>query len=157
MQVRLRHAFAAFLLLASSTALGATMTQHATGQFDVKVTPDGQPDTGEGSVLGRMILEKTFHGGLEGPSKGTMLTASSAGTPGSAAYAAVERFTGTVNGKKGSFALVHRGTMSAAGQEMIIGIVPDSGSGELKGIAGTFTISIAKDGTHSYDLAYTLP
>ena len=133
------------------------MTHHATGQFDVKIAPEGQPDTGDGSALGRMSLEKTFRGGLEGPSKGTMLTASSTGTPGSAAYAAVERFTGTVDGKKGSFALVHRGTMSAAGQEMIISIVPDSGSGELKGIAGSLTITVAKDGTHHYDLAYTLP
>jgi hypothetical protein len=133
------------------------MTHHATGQFDVKVTPDGQPETGDGSEFGRMTLEKNYHGGLEGPAKGTMLTASSTGTPGSAAYAAVERFTGTVDGKKGSFALVHRGTMSAAGQEMAISIVPDSGSGELKGIAGNLTVKIAKDGTHTYDLAYTLP
>ena len=134
------------------------MTRHATGQFDVKVAPEGQPDPGDGSVLGRMSLEKTYHGGLDGPSKGTMLTASSTGTEGSAAYAAVERFTGTLDGKKGSFALVHRGTMSsAAGQAMNISIVPDSGSGELKGISGELKIIIAKDGTHGYDLAYTLP
>lgn len=157
MQSRLRHCCAAMLVLATSTALGATVTHHATGQFDVKITPDGQPDTSEGSVLGRYTLEKSYHGGLDGPSKGTMLTAGSTAKQGSAAYAAVERFSGTVDGKKGSFALVHRGTMSAAGQEMLISIVPDSGSGELKGIAGNLSIKIAKDGTHSYDLSYTLP
>ncbi len=133
------------------------MTHHATGPFDVKVAPDGQPDTGDGSALGRMTLEKTYHGSLDGTGKGTMLTAGSTGTPGSAAYAAVERFTGTLDGKKGSFALVHRGTMSAAGQELMIDIVPDTGSGQLKGIAGSLKISIAKDGAHTYDLAYTLP
>lgn len=133
------------------------MTHHATGQFDVKIAPEGQPDTGEGSVLGQYTLEKTYRGGLDGPSKGSMLTAGSTSTQGSAAYAAVERFTGTVDGKKGSFAMVHRGTMSAAGQHMMISIVPDSGSGELKGIAGELSIKVAKDGTHSYDLAYTLP
>lgn len=133
------------------------MTHHATGQFDVKISPSGEPDTGEGSVLGRYTIEKAYHGGLDGPSKGIMVTAGSTSTPGSAAYAAVERFTGAVGGKKGSFAMVHRGTMSAAGQHMMIDIVPDSGAGDLKGIAGSLTITIAKDGTHSYDLAYTLP
>lgn len=144
-------------LMFHPTVQGASMTQHARGSFEVKITPEGQPDTGDGSALGRMSLEKTFAGQMEGASKGTMLTAGSTGVKGSAAYAAVERFTGTVNGRKGSFALVHRGVMSAAGQELNITIVPDTGSGELTGIAGSFSITIDKTGGHTYDLAYTLP
>lgn len=132
------------------------MTTHARGRFDVTIAPAGQPDQGDGSALGQMSLEKHFHGALDGTSKGTMLTAGSTGTPGSAAYVAVERVTATLGGKKGSFALVHRGIMSAAGQELLITIVPDSGSGQLTGIAGSLSITIDK-GEHSYDLAYTVP
>ncbi|SFW32842.1 DUF3224 domain-containing protein [Luteibacter sp. UNCMF366Tsu5.1] len=130
---------------------------HAHGTFDVSITPAGAPDEGEGSVLGSMALAKVFHGEWEGTSKGTMLTASSSGTTGSAAYVAVERFTGTLGGRIGSFALVHRGVMSSAGRELTIGIVPDSGTGQLQGIAGRLSIDIAKDGTHHYDLDYSLP
>lgn len=133
------------------------MSQHAQGSFEVKIAPEGQPDGRDGSALGRMSLEKTFQGDMEGTSKGTMLTAGSTGVKGSAAYTAVERFTGTVHGRHGSFALVHRGVMSAAGQALDITIVPDTGSGELTGIAGTFAIAIDKAGGHTYDLAYTLP
>ncbi|WP_036111855.1 MULTISPECIES: DUF3224 domain-containing protein [Luteibacter] len=133
------------------------MTQHADGSFEVKIAPDGAVDADDGSALGRMSLEKTFYGGMEGTSKGTMLTAGSTSVQGSAAYAAVERFTGSVNGRAGSFALVHRGVMSAAGQELLITIVPDTGSRELTGITGTFSITIDNAGGHTYDLAYTLP
>jgi hypothetical protein len=103
-----------------------------------------------------MARAKVFHGAWQGTSKGSMLTASSAGTPGSAAYVAVERFTGSLDGRQGSFALVHRGVMSASGRELTVSIVHDSGSGELQGIAGRLSIDI-QDGTHHYDLEYTLP
>lgn len=129
---------------------------HAHGTFEVTITPSGAPDEGEGSVLGSMALAKVFHGTWRGTSKGSMLTASSTGTPGSAAYVAVERFTGSLDGRQGSFALVHRGVMSASGRELTIGIVPDSGTGELQGIAGRLSIDI-RDGTHHYALDYTLP
>ncbi|SEM20429.1 Protein of unknown function [Luteibacter sp. UNCMF331Sha3.1] len=144
------------LILCQSIAYGYPMSQHARGTFDVAIAPVGTPDVGEGSALGTMTLSKTFHGVVDGTSKGTMLTAGSTGTPGSAAYVAVERFQGTVDGRKGGFALVHRGVMSARGQDLVITIVPDSGSGELKGIAGSLGIEV-KDGKHFYDLEYTLP
>jgi len=144
------------LILCQSIAYGYPMSQHARGTFDVAIKPSGTSDTGEGSALGAMSLDKTFHGAVDGTSKGTMLTAGSTGTPGSAAYVAVERFQGAVDGRKGSFALVHRGVMSARGQDLLITIVPDSGSGALTGIAGSLSIEI-KDGKHFYDLEYTLP
>ena len=133
------------------------MSSHAQGPFEVSLTPAGAPDEGEGSALGSLTIAKVFHGDLEGTSKGTMLTASSTATPGSAAYVAVERVSGTLAGRQGSFALVHRGVMSGDKRDLVITIVPDSGGGELKGIAGSMTIAIAEGGAHSYDLDYTLP
>ena len=146
-------------IAAAQTALTSTpgalaMTLHAKGPFDVKMAPQDQ-DVGEGSTLGRMSLDKVFHGDLEATGKGQMLTAS-ADTPGSAAYVAVERVTGTLHGKTGSFALVHRGVMRGAERKLSVEIVPDSGGGALKGIAGSLAIEIV-DGKHLYDLQYTLP
>lgn len=152
----LRRGVLGALILCHSIAWGYPMSQHAKGSFDVALSPDGTADSGEGSDLGRMTIAKTFHGDLEGTSRGSMLTASSKGTPGSAAYVAVERFEGTLAGRKGSFALVHRGVMSGAGRELQITVVPDSGSGQLAGISGTMTLDLS-GGAHRYDLTYALP
>lgn len=133
----------------------APVTMHASGEFSVQVTPDGENDKAEGSTLGRMLLSKQLHGDIEGTSKGQMLTAGT-DVKGSGAYVAMERITGTVKGRSGSFALQHSGTMSAAGLFLNIAIVPDSGSGQLTGIAGKMNITVA-GGKHSYDLEYTLP
>jgi hypothetical protein len=139
---------------AGTTTKGVPVTTHAKGTFDVKVTPQGDPDQAEGSTLGRMALDKQFHGDLEGTGKGQMLTAGS--ESGSAVYVAIERVTCTLQGKKGSFVLVHRGAMTKESQELIITVMPDSGSGELKGIAGKLAIEIT-GGKHFYDFEYTLP
>jgi len=152
----LRRSVLVALILSHSIAYGYPMSQQAHGSFDVTMTPSGKPDERDGSALGAMTLAKVFHGDLDGTSAGSMLTASSTATPGSAAYVAVERFEGTLGGRKGAFALVHRGVMSAAGRDLSITIVPDSGSGDLKGISGTLTIDI-RDGKHFYDLSYALP
>lgn len=133
------------------------MNHTAQGTFDVSLAPSSEADNGEGSALGTLTLVKRYHGPLDAESRGQMLTASSNDVKGSAAYVAVERLTGTLDGRTGSFALVHRGIMSAAGRELRIDVVPDSGSGELKGIAGTLEIAIASDGAHNYTLTYTLP
>ena len=139
----------------TATQKGAEMTKHATGTFEVKVTPDPPEDKAEGSTLGRMSLDKQFHGDLEGTSKGQMLTAGTE-VKGSAAYVAIERVTGTLNGRKGSFVLQHSGTMSKGSLQMSVTVVPDSGSGQLAGLAGKMTITAA-EGKHSYDFEYTLP
>jgi hypothetical protein len=128
------------------------MTTHARGSFDVALIPQAE-DSGEGASLGRYSIDKQFHGDLEGTSKGEML---SAGTPsGSAVYVAIERVKGSLHGRSGTFALVHHGTMTRATQELAISVVPDSGTGELAGLSGTMSISIA-DGAHSYDFEYQL-
>lgn len=165
MNLRTLTIVAACLILTISTAAQtakkgtATMTL-ATGTFEVKITPQSE-DKGEGSALGstlgRLSLDKQYHGDLEGAAKGEMLYASSTGVQGSGSYVAVERVTGKLHGKSGSFALAHKGTMSGGNQQMDITIVPDSGSGELVGISGTVKILITADGKHSYELEYALP
>jgi hypothetical protein len=131
---------------------------HAAGPFEVKVTP--QPDDKVGDpTIGRLSLEKTYHGDLEATSKGEMLTASTE-VKGSGAYVAIERVSGTLRTpkgpRKGSFALQHGGTMTQGVPELHVTVVPDSATGELVGLTGKMVINIA-DGKHSYDLEYTLP
>ena len=131
------------------------MTAHATGDFAVKLNPDGDLDKAEGATLGRMTIDKQFHGDLEGTSRGQMLTAMT-DVKGSAGYVAIERITGPLQGRTGSFVMQHSGTISVAGPVQSITIVPDSGTGQLVGISGQMIIKIA-DGKHSYDLEYKLP
>jgi hypothetical protein len=132
----------------------APVTNHAAGPFDVKLTP--QDDKSADAPLARMIIDKQFHGDLEATSKGQMLAAST-DVKGSAGYVAIERVTGALQGRAGSFVLQHSGTMTRGTPQLSITVVPDSGTGELAGIAGRMTINIAADGKHSYDFEYTLP
>ena len=125
------------------------------GTFDVKVIPQGTADTADGIALGRMSIDKQFHGDLEAASKGEMLT-SSLESNGSAAYVAIERVIGTLNGRKGSFALMHQGTMNKVSQKLTVTVVPDSGTGELTGLSGTMTITIVEK-KHFYEFSYELP
>jgi hypothetical protein len=128
------------------------MTHHAHGTFTVSVQPLSPPPA-EG--LSRFSIDKQIHGDLEAATKGEML---SGGDPkqGTAGYVAIEVVTGTLAGRHGSFALQHSATMDASGLKMSVIVVPGSGTGELKGIQGTFTIH-NENGQHSYDFEYTLP
>ena len=130
------------------------MTTHAIGTFEVKLNPLVSDTPAEGSALGRLSIEKKWHGDLEGVSKGEMLTAGS-NVKNSAGYVAIERVTGVLQGKTGTFALQHSGTMNRGAPTLIITVVPDSGTGELVGLSGTLMINIT-DGKHSYDFEYTL-
>ena len=130
------------------------MPSRATGTFEVKLNPHPAYNTTDGALLGRMSIDKQFHGDLDGTSKGEMLTAMSS-VKNSAGYVAVERVTGTLNGKSGSFALQHSGTMNRGAPSLTINVVPDSGTGQLEGLTGTMAIDIA-DGKHSYLFEYTL-
>jgi len=131
------------------------VTMHASGTFEVKLAPQGQGDSVEGSALGRMSIDKQYQGDLEGIGKGEMLTAMTA-TGGSAGYVAAERVTGTLGGRTGTFVLLHRGVMTRGQQDLMITVVPDSATGQLAGLAGTMTITIT-DGKHFYQLDYALP
>jgi len=128
------------------------MTSRATGHFDVKMIPQ---DDKLGDGISRMLLEKQYHGELDGTSKGQMLTTGSSKSSG--VYVAIETFTGTLQGKTGGFSLHHTGVMTKSTPQLTISVVPDSGTGELKGISGAMNITIAPDGKHSYNFEYTLP
>jgi Protein of unknown function (DUF3224) len=131
------------------------MTQHATGPFDVKLTPLDPAFKAEDNTLGRMSIDKQYHGDLEATSKGEMLTAGTF-VKGSAGYVAIERVSGALGGRSGTFILQHNATMTRGTPQLNIIVVPDSGTGQLSGLTGTMNIIIA-NGKHSYDFTYSLP
>jgi hypothetical protein len=132
------------------------MSEHAAGVFDVKVVPQ-KPDTqiARAANLSRLTIDKRFHGDLEGISKGEML-ATQTDVPGSAGYVAFERVTGTLKGHAGSFVLQHSATMTRGTSAATITVVPDSGTGELRGLSGRMSITVASDGGHSYEFEFTI-
>jgi hypothetical protein len=131
----------------------AVVMNHAKGTFEVKLNPQVDDKVGDPTV-GRLSVEKQFHGDLEGTSKGQMLAVSS-DVKGSAGYVAMERVSGTLNGHSGTFALQHSGTMTRGVPQLSVTVVPDSGTGHLVGLAGKMTIDIV-DGKHFYEFEYTL-
>jgi hypothetical protein len=132
------------------------MMIHASGTFEVKIIPQ-KPDNkeAESANLGRMSIDKQFCGDLEATSKGEMLSAATE-VKGSAGYVAIERVSGTLHGRSGTFILQHSGTMTRTAPQLSVTVVPDSGTGQLVGLAGKMTIKIA-DGKHFYEFDYTLP
>jgi len=126
------------------------MTQRATGSFEVELKP--QPSD---EFIARMSSDKKFKGDLDAESKGQMLSAATE-VEGSAGYVAMERVTGSLRGRRGTFVLQHSGTMNRGAQHLTIRVVPDSGTGELVGLSGTMKVTIT-DGKHSYEIDYSLP
>jgi Protein of unknown function (DUF3224) len=142
------------ILSALTLAVAIMQTPHrATGTFDVKLAP--QTDTAADPSLGRLSIDKVFHGDLDGTSRGQMLTAGTA-VKDSAGYVAIEKVTGALGGRTGTFVLQHSATMTRGAGQLTIVVVPDSGTDQLIGLAGRMTITI--DGArHSYEFEYTLP
>ena len=131
------------------------MSSHAAGTFDVTMSPEPKYETADGGiVLGRLALTKQFHGELEASSVVQMLSAGTA-TKGSAGYVAIERVEGRLGARAGTFVLQHSGTMNRGEASLSVSVVPDSGTGELAGLAGRMTIDIV-DGKHFYAFDYTL-
>jgi len=159
--MRPHHLLAAALALAGAAATALDkeppMTSHtAAGPFDVKLAPQPLSAIAGGSGLGRMSLDKRFHGALEATSTGEML---SFGNPasGSAGYVAMETVHGTLDGRVGSFALQHSSTIAGGVPAQSITVVPGSGTDALAGLAGRMVVEIAPGGAHSYRFEYTLP
>lgn len=128
--------------------------QHATGTFEVSVTPADPEVKAAGLGLSRYTLTKTFSGGMSGSGVGQMLAGGPSEQVGT--YVALERFVGTLDGREGAFLLAHRGDMDAEGFTLSITVAPGSGTGELTGITGDFALTIV-GGEHRYDLSYRLP
>jgi len=151
--------YAAWMACAQVSGSGAAkkesaMQGHASGPFDVKLSP--QDDKSGDTALGRMTIDKQFHGDLEATSKGQMLSAVTQ-TKGSAGYVAIEKVSGKLHGRTGTFVLQHNATMTRGAPDLNIIVVPDSGTGELTGITGKMIIRIESGGKHFYDFEYTLP
>ena len=127
---------------------------NANGTFEVKLAPQPPDDNAADAVPGRMLIDKQFHGDLEGVSKGQMLATMTA-VEGSAGYVAIERVSGTLRGRSGSFILQHSSTMARGVPQQSIIVIPDSGTDQLVGLSGRMTIRIA-DGKHYYEFEYTL-
>ena len=127
----------------------------ATGTFDVKITPQASDLAPEGPNLGRLSLDKQFQGDLIATAKGEMITAAGLAVKESAAYSAVERISGSLHGKKGSFACQHTGIMNRGTPSLTITVVPDSGTGELAGLTGKMDI-IIEGKLHNYVLDYEI-
>ena len=129
------------------------MTTRAAGAFDVKLIPQAPPDPDD-APIGRMLLDKQFHGPLEATSKGEMLAAGT-DVKGSAGYVAMERVSGTLDGRRGTFVLQHSGTMNRGAASLSVTVVPDSGTGELTGLTGSMTIDTT-GGKHAYVFDYEI-
>jgi hypothetical protein len=131
-------------------------SRFATGPFDARLAPQTLSAVAEHSGLGRMSLDKRFHGALEATSTGEMISFRSAGY-GSAGYVAMETVRGTLDGRAGSFVLQHSSTLTRGEPTQSITVVPDSGTDALVGLAGRMVVDIAPGGAHSYRFEYTLP
>lgn len=126
-----------------------------TGRFDLTLTPQAPAPGLESAQLGRQIFDKQFQGDLDARSLGEMLSAQGTAA-GSAGYVAIERVTGALQGKKGSFVLMHTGTMARGVRQLTVQVVPDSGTQELTGLSGQMDIQIT-NGQHFYSFEFTLP
>jgi hypothetical protein len=163
---RMMAAALSLILIAAPPAPGTPLTtapdaekavalmKQAKGSFEVKVTPITLTDPMDTGGFGRLALAKTFHGDLTGTSVGMMLASTDAAQT-SGGYVALEQVTGTLQGKTGSFTLMHNGTMTPQSMEMRIMVVPASGTDELEGIAGTFKI-IIEGKKHFWEFEYSL-
>jgi hypothetical protein len=129
-------------------------TMHANGTFEVKLTPQTAAPGIETANLGRRTIDKHFHGELDAHSLGEMIGVLTA-VPGSGGYVAMERVSGRLNGKHGTFLLQHNATMNRGTPQMSVAVVPDSGTDELTGLGGAMTIQI-ENGQHFYRFDYSL-
>jgi hypothetical protein len=166
MRVRFRAA-AAITMMSLALAMSVAAQKethmsmiHAKGSFDVKMVPAEASDFEKANDIARFTSDKTWHGDFEGVSHVEMITGSTAST-GSMAYVAIERMTGKLNGRQGSFTFAHRASMmkgdSASAGELSITVVPNSGTGELTGLTGSLTIHIDGQGKHTWTFDYSLP
>ncbi|HET9792672.1 MAG TPA: DUF3224 domain-containing protein [Candidatus Angelobacter sp.] len=129
---------------------------HASGPFDVKLAPQPADDKTNDPLLGRMTIDKHDHGELEATATGLMLSGGDYKS-GSAGYVAMEKVSGTLQGRAGTFMLQHSGILNKGAQQLSITIVPGSGTGQLTGISGKMDVKIKEGGKHFYELEYTLP
>lgn len=126
----------------------------ATGTFEITMNAQPPYDTAEGTTLGRASFDKTFHGDLQGQGRVEMLSALTS-VQGSAAYVALERITGALAGREGSFIVLHTGVMERGKPTLSVTVVPDSASGGLRGLGGKLEIQVIEK-QHHYTFDYEI-
>jgi hypothetical protein len=160
MRVRFAVVVAVMGLALSVAAQKETHVVHAKGSFDVKMIPAEPTDFEKANDISRFTSDKTWHGDFEGVSHVEMMTGSTAST-GSMAYVAIERMTGKLNGRQGSFTFAHRASMmkgdAPSAGELSVTVIPNSGTRELTGLAGLLMIQIDAQGKHTWSFDYSLP
>ncbi|HSZ61223.1 MAG TPA: DUF3224 domain-containing protein [Terriglobales bacterium] len=165
MRVRFAVATAVMSLALNATAQTVAVQKemhvlHAKGSFDIKMTPAEATEFEKANDIARLTSEKTWHGDFEGVSHGEMITGSTAST-GSMAYVAIERMTGKLNGRQGSFTFAHRASMmkgdAPSAGDLSVTVIPNSGTGELIGLTGSLMIQIDAQGKHTWTFDYSLP
>lgn len=129
------------------------MSTHAAGTFEIESWDEQPYEEQDGTRLTRTRLTKTFSGDVEGESAAELLMAYGS-EEGSAAYVGLERVTGSVHGRSGSFVLRHSAVMERGEGSSSLDVVPDSGTGELRGLRGEASISVEPGGGHSFTLEY---
>lgn len=130
------------------------MNRIAEGPFEVKLSPQPLHEEAAG-LFGRMAIDKRFRGDLDAASRGEMLAGGTA-VQGSAGYVAFEKVQGVLDGRRGSFLLLHRGVMDRGAADLSIDVVPDSGTEELLGLSGRMSIEVREGGAHFYRFEYAL-
>jgi hypothetical protein len=143
--------------IADAVNPGVSMSHQASGPFDVQLIPQKADNPyAEGAGIGRLALDKRFHGALEATSQGEMIAFRDAGGT-SGGYVALETVRGTLGGRSGTFVLQHSSTMTRGEPTQSVTVVPDSGTDDLAGLAGRMVIDIGAGGAHAYRFDYTLP
>ena len=130
------------------------MQRQAKGEFEVKRSPEVPCDLGDGVQAGHFRFDKRFHGPLDAASVVHMLAIGTE-VPGSAAYVAVERIAGALDGRDGTFCMQHNGVMDRGTPSLSLTVVPDSGTGALASLSGRMAIDIV-DGRHFYTFDYAI-
>ena len=125
------------------------------GTFEIVRAIQPTLDLGDGAQAMHVRFDKRFHGALDATSVVQMLGFMTA-TEGSAAYVAIERIVGTLDGRTGAFVVHHTGRMDRGEPTLRVGVVPDSGSEGLVGLRGEMSIEIV-EGEHRYAFDYELP
>ena len=89
----------------------------------------------EGHALSRIHVEETFSGDIAGDGVVEFLQA--ARSDGSASFVGIERITGAISGREGSFLLQDAGTVDGSVVSGEWFVIPGSGTGQLGGLRGT--------------------
>lgn len=132
----------------------------ASGTFTVQsfVPADVTPEPAVTTALPVSVatMEKRFDGEIAGRAV-TVFTSAYDQDAGVGTYVAMESFEGSLHGRAGAFGFVHSASTSGSDRSAeFLGVVPESGTGDLAGITGTGGIAVDPDGTHRIWLDYEL-